>query len=1770
MTNEIFLGKLETENSHVRFDEGGIASAKSRRESLLYKKVLLFLGVLHVSLLFGLECTVEGRSWYYLWHGLIDDAFIITSVSPCKGDIEVPAQFMHGGSKVVRVVEVQAGCFKGQKELVSISIPNGVKIQPHAFDGCTALKTVNLPADLESIPDYAFAGCISLANINIPRSVKTIGHAAFMGSGLKSISIPNSVTEIQSSAFSGCMELADVTLPESLTELGGGVFSGCTSLRDIVSLPKGITSISGGLFQDCIGLTEVAIPDHIVAIGDCAFAGCENLSSVTIPKSVVEIYGTAFTRNAATFVVFFNGPPPARTCVYNPIPFLEELGIGFFREEYASEWARELVFSSNTGYYTWSSLYMFEVESIAVAPKAMDWQTGTFELEWSGGMSPYTVYCSAETNGTDEVVVVGCEDTHCYDELYSFRGDMMQPIYYTVVGADGSQGCCIARRRYALAAGYSNTIVSSGVSQFEAEEFISLFKSSGAVLDVQNDAKVLIDEDASTDSIRKELSRLSTVVRPGDIFAFYVCTHGDTNKCDGIQTGPCNAKGEVTKESTYSADQLKKDIGYIGEKDALSIVIINACGSGKMAKKMCGAKNSAWITATSDNEESVIEPFEEGLMCAGKPYTYFGMTFLEWGWKDAFAVKDIYESYGFAFATYYDLADFTRNKFKGESSNKPYCAQAFNVSNLKYAYAFVDRAPRNIPTPEPPQNLKFEMVGAGAQVTLKWDACSDVDYYKVYGRKHLQDSCSQFDKWKCSPVTSCRVNNLTYSCDFCVVSVNANGESAPSDIIRVAPPNWLDFIVDEGTLSGYEGEMTDGCKVNIPKSVTVIGEEVFKSCSNMEMLTIPASVTKIGCNAFLGCSGLSLVCVNIGETERVRGMLSESGFDVSRVTFVEVKNVEDPMVVHFDAGDGSCDESIRIVEKGGAIGVLPTAIRPKHRFDGWFTKASGGEKITVKTAVTGDVTYYAHWTYDGKVSVLASVARGCEGRGDVSGAKSGLKAGAKVTLKATTSKGYAFAGWYADVQCNQRAVGNVDYRTSSFACVAGEDDVVYYAKFVTVAEDAAKLSVANIAEGDAFTVNDDWQKKIEVNSYSLPSVSVKGLPSGLKFDAKALTISGKPTKPGTYVVELSLKNASVKTAKKHTFKIIVPNLESGRITGGVSYKSDAYTYVAGTQVAPILPALEDGWTLKASGLPSGLKLTGGKNGAPYAIEGAPTAKPGSYTVTLNLTKGKEKDVATITINIENRTLALVVADCEGSHTNGCKVSGGGSYAAGKKVTLKATATAYKKATAKTPEQHATVFAGWYRDSGCTVPLEGVTDFRTTSYGYVTKAEDETIYAKFISATADTMIGLTVNGEDVVDDSGDVRVVVRDAATLPAIELVSVSIPKVSAKGLPAGMKWDAKANRFTGAPTKPGIYKISVSLTNTTVKKAIVRAFTVEVPNFVSPAFPGLKPESDAYPMSVGVSKLPNVDAGLAPGFDGYTIKVAGLPSGLSFKNGVLAGLAKKAGDYTVTFTATKGKDKQVSTITLHVEALPDWAVGTFVGMVRQIDRDEGGAIIKDEDGRHDWYDILTTVSVTSAGKVSGKMHFESGTEISFKYDSISERTDDGYLIQGRLTARGIAAEVEFLLRKVWLESTGVGEVGAVDVTIQQSKRQEGKTWIDCEQSTFSTDEDMPLRQNVWTSKTLPLPPNINGVKETVPLGDDVYTLAFGKNGSVKVSLAKVTTPTKSYATGTATLSILRRELEVWHCELCTSLVVKKNDYGATCVFDVTISANGTVTCTPR
>ena len=65
---------------------------------------------------------------------------------------------------------------------------------------------------MTSIGNWAFEGCSGLTSITIPASVTSIGSSAFYDcSGLTSITIPDSVTSIGYYAFGWCYRLTSIT-----------------------------------------------------------------------------------------------------------------------------------------------------------------------------------------------------------------------------------------------------------------------------------------------------------------------------------------------------------------------------------------------------------------------------------------------------------------------------------------------------------------------------------------------------------------------------------------------------------------------------------------------------------------------------------------------------------------------------------------------------------------------------------------------------------------------------------------------------------------------------------------------------------------------------------------------------------------------------------------------------------------------------------------------------------------------------------------------------------------------------------------------------------------------------------------------------------------------------------------------------------------------------------------------------------------------------------------------------------------------------------------------------------------------------------------------------------------------------------------------------------------------------------------------------------------------------------------------------------------------
>ena len=244
--------------------------------------------------------------------------------------------------------------------------------------------------------------------------------------------------------------------------------------------------------------------------------------------------------------------------------------------------------------------------------------------------------------------------------------------------------------------------------------------------------------------------------------------------------------------------------------------------------------------------------------------------------------------------------------------------------------------------------------------------------------------------------------------------------------------------------------------------------------------------------------------------------------------------------------------------------------------------------------------------------------------------------GKKVTLKATPLKGHVFAGWYDE--SGSQLAGDVDYRTPSFPYLATGVDTTVRAEFVPAEEDTA----LELLVDEVYNTSGEFDLPLVINSVSLPKVSISGLPSGIKFDAKSLRIAGTATKPGTYTVTAKLTNATVKKAITQKFDIVVDNLTgangylkvtdaAGGTTPLLNGRGEKYVMSVGVQEfdLPVLNAANVGDKVTLSGLPAGLKYSA-KTGR---IEGVAT-KAGTFTVQVTVKSGKASYVSTFTVEVQ--------------------------------------------------------------------------------------------------------------------------------------------------------------------------------------------------------------------------------------------------------------------------------------------------------------------------------------------------------------------------------------------------------------------------------------------------------------------------------------------------------------------------------------------------------
>lgn len=144
----------------------------------------------------------------------------------------------------------------------------------------TSIEKFTLPESINSINDYAFAGCSKIQEIEINEPVYYVGEGAFMDcTYLRAISITQSLTAISNRLFENCIHLQNITLGNNVKSIGSASFSGCSELYEI-EIPNSVTNIKYGAFQNCSKLSKVVISTNIEDLGNDIFSGCDSLREI--------------------------------------------------------------------------------------------------------------------------------------------------------------------------------------------------------------------------------------------------------------------------------------------------------------------------------------------------------------------------------------------------------------------------------------------------------------------------------------------------------------------------------------------------------------------------------------------------------------------------------------------------------------------------------------------------------------------------------------------------------------------------------------------------------------------------------------------------------------------------------------------------------------------------------------------------------------------------------------------------------------------------------------------------------------------------------------------------------------------------------------------------------------------------------------------------------------------------------------------------------------------------------------------------------------------------------------------------------------------------------------------------------------------------------------------------------------------------------------------------------------------------------------------------
>ena len=253
------------------------------------------------------------------------------------GDPEAPEtmkMWFLGDSEVKRVTipegvtRIGPYAFAGIQSLERIDLPSTLEtIDYGAFYGCTNLKVVNGIENVKFINQSAFQGCSLTGDINLGNAVAIADYAFSECAAIKSVHLPATLQSIGSYAFGANTALTSVEIDAEKIKLGSYAFTNCTALQSI-SINTAV--IPTGAFNECSSLTTVNFGKDVSVIEEYAFRNAR------VSKYNVDEGNTTFkSHNGGEYLTNMSGTEillvaPTRTVFELYDSNITSVGVGAF------------------------------------------------------------------------------------------------------------------------------------------------------------------------------------------------------------------------------------------------------------------------------------------------------------------------------------------------------------------------------------------------------------------------------------------------------------------------------------------------------------------------------------------------------------------------------------------------------------------------------------------------------------------------------------------------------------------------------------------------------------------------------------------------------------------------------------------------------------------------------------------------------------------------------------------------------------------------------------------------------------------------------------------------------------------------------------------------------------------------------------------------------------------------------------------------------------------------------------------------------------------------------------------------------------------------------------------------------------------------------------------------------------------------------------------------------------------------------------------------